>query len=115
MLQRQCNQYNLMTSMRLYAALYARGRIPPSSHGNHPMGISNSYLLHLVAIMEPQAMYHPRLPAPLPSSIQGGHTQPTPVPTDPAVSLDAPLRSLDPSGSPVSPGSPGKFHIDVQA
>jgi hypothetical protein len=84
------------------------------------MGISNSYLLHLVAIMEPQAMYHPRLPAPLPSSTQGGHTLPTPVSTDPAVSLDAPvtsglLRSLEPSGSPVSPGNPGKFQIDVQA
>jgi hypothetical protein len=76
------------------------------------MSISNSYLLHLVTIMEPQEMYHPRLPAPFPSSnIQAG--QPAPVSTESSVPLDASATS-GLLRSP-APGSPGRYQVDVQA
>jgi hypothetical protein len=77
------------------------------------MGISDSYLLHLVTMMAPQTLYHPRLPAPFP----GGQHQFTPVSMGSAVSPDASRswRSLASSEPVVSPGSPGKYVIDLQA
>jgi hypothetical protein len=81
------------------------------------MGISDSYLLHLVAIMEPQAIYHPRLPAPFPSNTQDVPSGPTPVSTLPPASsvTSAVSRSSDSSGLSLPTGSPGKYLVDVQA
>jgi hypothetical protein len=80
------------------------------------MGISDSYLLHLVAIMEPQAIYHPRLPAPFPSNTQEVPGGPTPVSTFPPASVTpGVVRSFDSSGLPVPSGSPSKYLVDLQA
>jgi hypothetical protein len=81
------------------------------------MGISDSYLLHLVAIMEPQALYHPRLPAPFPSNIQdipGGPTPVSALPPDSSVPSGG-VRSSDSSGLSVPSGSPGRYLVDVRA
>jgi len=81
------------------------------------MGISASYLMHLVTIDEPQAIYHPRLPAPFPSNVHGAQDRPMPGSTGSAVSpassvTPGALRSFDSSGSP---GSPRTGLVDVQA
>jgi hypothetical protein len=67
-----------------------------------PMGISDSYLTHLVAIIEPQAIYHPRLPAPFPSDTYGAQ----------ASSIPATSEVLASSGSA---GSPRHYLVDVHA
>jgi len=81
------------------------------------MGISDSYLAHLVTIIEPQAIYHPRLPAPFPSDVHGAQVRPTPGSTGSSVSLDASATSemLRSFGSSGSSGNPREYLVDVHA
>jgi hypothetical protein len=109
-----------MTLMLLYISLQATWKNSAPVARKPPMGISDSYLLHLVAIIEPQAIYHPRLPAPFPSNTQGVLGQLTSASAGSSVPLDSSatsgsLRPLDSSGPSVPSGSPGKYQVDVQA
>ena len=79
------------------------------------MGISDSYLIHLVTIMQQQSLYHPRLPAPLPSNILGERaaveaTSASPSP-DPSVTTGA-----EGSSGPSEPPANAQHHlVDVHA
>jgi hypothetical protein len=82
-----------------------------------PMGISDSYLAYLVTIIEPQAIYHPRLPAPLPSGIHGTQIPPTAGSAGSSASPDASVTPglLLSSGSSEPGGNPRRYLVDVHA
>jgi hypothetical protein len=79
------------------------------------MGISDSYLIHLVTIMQQQSLYHPRLPAPLPSNVLGEPATVEATSASPSLDLSVPLGAVGAPGPSEPPASPPHHLVDVHA